>query len=81
MKSLAACLLSFIYSVALLVFIQIRGLLPKSLNVGSEVASKKFFKIDVLKNFVIFTEKHLDGVSFNKACNIIKKRPRHRCVM
>ena len=32
-----------------------------------------FFKIDVLKNFANFTEKHL------KACNFIKKRLQHRC--
>ena len=44
-----------------------------------------FFKIGVLGNFVIFTEKHLClEPLFNKfaglnACNLIKKRLQHIC--
>ena len=48
-------------------------------------AVKKFLKKGVLKNFAIFTEKHLRwSLFFNKAarlkiCNFIKKRLKHRC--
>ena len=43
-----------------------------------------FFKTVVLKNFAIFTGKHLCGSLFNKvaglqACNFIKKRLQHGC--
>ena len=43
-----------------------------------------FFKIGVLKNFAIFTGKHLCLCLFNKvaglkSCNFIKKRLQHRC--
>ena len=41
-----------------------------------------FFKIRVPKNFVIFTGKHFCWSHFLiklEACNLIKKRPQHRC--
>ena len=43
-----------------------------------------FFKISVLKNFANFTGKHLRWSIFliklqALACNVIKKRPQHRC--
>ena len=39
-----------------------------------------FFKIAVLKNFAIFTEKHFSWSLFSiKACNFIKKRLQHWC--
>ena len=40
--------------------------------------SQMFFKIGVLKNFAIFTGKHLCW-SLLQACNFIKKRLQHRC--
>ena len=46
--------------------------------------SQMFFKIGVLKNFIIFTGKHLCRSLFNKdtglkACNIIKERLQRKC--
>ena len=51
----------------------------------SSEAVKKFLKIGALKNFALFTEKHLRwSLFFNKfaslnACNFFKKRLQHRC--
>ena len=42
--------------------------------------SQMFFKIVVLRNFAMFTEKPPALEShFNKACNFTEKRPQHRC--
>ena len=48
--------------------------------------SQIFFKIGVLKNFAIFTEKRVLKPLFNKvaglkACNFNKKRPQDRCFL
>ena len=56
-------------------------------NMNKSSHSQMFFKIAVLKNFVIFTGKYLCWslfltkfkVSSLKACNVIKKRLQHRC--
>ena len=44
-----------------------------------------FFEIGVIKNFAIFTGKHLESlcneVAELKACNFIKKRLQHKCFL
>ena len=47
---------------------------------NSSSRSQMLFKI-VLKDFAIFTGKHLCWSLFLKACNSIKKRLRHRCFL
>ena len=39
---------------------------------------KVFFKTGVLKSFIIFTEKHLTGVSFWRPVTFLKQRFRHK---
>ena len=42
--------------------------------------SEMFFEVGVLKNFAIFTGKHLEPLFIKlQACNFINKRLQHRC--
>ena len=50
-------------------------------NIARSSRSQMFFKIDFLKNFAIFTEKHVRVSLFliKEACNFIKNRFQYKC--
>ena len=50
-------------------------------NITRSSRSQMFFKIDFLRNFAIFTEKHLRVSLFliKQTCNFIKKRFQYKC--